>query len=176
MDDIRIDVYFRGEIAPGHSLTAVRERLKTLFKIDDARIDVLFFGRPVPIRRNLDADTARRYQQTLGQAGALVELRPAENAGSAGQPLAPAVPPPTAARAPAVPHPADGSTAATEWTLTPLGADLLNPEERAQAVAAVVPGDFQIEPAGVDLLHPQERRPWKVAAIDTSALDLDSTT
>ncbi len=176
MDDARIDVYFRGEIAPGHSLAAVRQSLKTLFKTDDARIDALFSGRPVAIRRNLDADTARRYQQTLGQAGALVELRTVENVGSSGQSLAPVVPPTGAARAPTSLQPAHGSDAATGWTLTPLGADLLNPEERAPAVVAAVSGDFQIEPAGADLLHPEERRPWVVAAIDTSALDLDSTT
>jgi hypothetical protein len=176
MDDTRIDVYFRGESAPGYSLAAVRQSLKTLFKTDDARIDALFSGRPVAIRRNLDANMARRYQQTLGQAGALVELRAAENAGSSSQPFAPAAPPTTAALAPTLLQPPHGSAAATGWTLTPVGADLLNPEERAPAVVAVVSRDFQIEPAGADLLRPEERRPSVVAAIDTSALGLDSTT
>jgi hypothetical protein len=178
MDETRMDVFFRGKVASGHRPADVKERLKALFKVDDERIDQLFSGRPVAIRRNLDVDAARRYQEALAKAGALVELRATDSADAASP--SQSVPPVSSSLPQPVAQPVQDATetaAATPgWTLTPVGADLLQPEERSAVTAAVVDiGALQIEPAGVELLKPEERKPVVVAAIDTSGLSLDST-
>ena len=72
--DVRYDLVFRGDIVLGHSLVDVKARMQQLFKIDAARVDGLFSGRPVPLKRDLDQETARKYQAVLNKAGAEVTL------------------------------------------------------------------------------------------------------
>lgn len=71
------DIVFRGDIILGHSLEEVKLRLQKLFKADAAKIDALFCGRPVPLKRNLDEATARKYKAVLQKAGAEVSIKPA---------------------------------------------------------------------------------------------------
>jgi hypothetical protein len=71
------DIVFRGDILPGHQLVEVKQRLAQLFKADEARINALFAGGAVPLKRNLDRAAAEKYQAVLRKAGADVQVSPA---------------------------------------------------------------------------------------------------
>lgn len=154
MSEPRYDVFFRGDIVPGQRLQEVRDRLRQLFRIDDARLSALFSGRPMAIRRDLGVDEAERYRAALREAGALVELRPLV--------------------APGVPAAAGSSVQATDdWSLAPVGADVLRPDERPAVVPVSVDiSGLEVAPPGVDVLRPEERRPVVVRNIDTQHLGL----
>lgn len=154
MSEPRYDVFFRGDIAPGQRLNEVRDRLRHLFQIDDARLNTLFSGRPMAIRRDLGVDEAERYRAALREAGALVELRPLN------------VP-----DVPAAAGPPAHSTG--DWSLAPVGSEVLRPEERIPVVPVSVDiGGLEVAPPGVDVLREDERRPVVVRTIDTTHLGL----
>ena len=85
-------VVFSGKVHDGFTVEQVRQNIAALFRTDDAtRLDQLFSGSPVVLKKGLDEDRARKYQQTLLKAGAVCELRQAG-----------AAPLPTPAAAPAL--------------------------------------------------------------------------
>ncbi|MFN3712610.1 MAG: hypothetical protein ACK4SX_03005 [Alcanivoracaceae bacterium] len=70
-------IVFHGNIHSGHSHEQVRERLGKLFRIEDSeRLDKLFSGNPVTIKKSLDEAGARKYLAALDKAGAVVEIDP----------------------------------------------------------------------------------------------------
>ncbi|MBI2800077.1 MAG: hypothetical protein HYX63_07280 [Gammaproteobacteria bacterium] len=76
------DVVFQGRIGAGRDPAEVRANLAQLFKIDAARIEGLFGGHRVVLKKGVDAAAGRNYQAALAKAGAETELAPQ-------QPLAP---------------------------------------------------------------------------------------
>jgi hypothetical protein len=154
MSEPRYDVFFRGDIVPGQSLNEVRDRLRQLFQIDEARLNALFSGRPMAIRRHLSAGDAERYRVALREAGALVELRPLDipvEPVSSDQPPSP-----------------DG-----DWSLAPVGTEVLRPEERIPVVPVDVDiSGLEVAPPGVEVLREDERRPVVARDIDTAHLRL----
>ena len=226
------DVYFRGDIAPGHKMGEVRQRLQALFKLDDERTAKLFLGRPLPIRRDLDKSSAEQYRATLLKAGALVELRSSDSGEvladntSAPQPhTAPQQEPqPLEPQAPQSPEPqapesnpeqtpasfeppddvsdifaqaresaeVEATAAETEiatetaaktttkittpdsdFSLAPVGADVLLPEEKVVVEAVEVDtSGLDVAPAGEDLLQDDEKRVLEDLDIDLSHLSV----
>ena len=153
MNEPRYDVFFRGDIAPGQRLHEVRDRLRQMFRIDDARLNTLFSGRPMAIRRDLGIDEAERYRAALREAGALVELRPL--------------------MVPDVPAAGPLAHATDDWSLAPVGAEVLRPEERIPVIPVSVDiSGLEVAPPGVDVLREDERRPVVVRNIDTTHLGL----
>ncbi|RYZ83522.1 MAG: hypothetical protein EOO68_32850, partial [Moraxellaceae bacterium] len=65
MSDQQFDIIFRGDIVFGHQLMDVKARLQQLFKADAAKVDALFSGRPVPLKRGLDIASAQKYKDAL---------------------------------------------------------------------------------------------------------------
>lgn len=154
MSEARFDIFFRGDIVPGRRLDEVRDRLREIFQIDDVRLNALFSGRPMVIRRDLAAADAEHYRATLHTAGALVELRPLHSAD-----------------APAIP----GKAAAPEasWSLAPVGADVLRPEERSQTTTRNFDlSGLDVAPVGADVLRPDERNKVAARNVDTAHLGL----
>lgn len=97
-------VVFAGRLCEGVAPEEARANLARLLRIDDAaRLDRLFSGKPVVIKKGLDATQARRYEQALRQAGVICELRRAAPAPAAAPPPAPAPAPVAAAAVPARP-------------------------------------------------------------------------
>lgn len=131
MSEQRYDLIFRGDIVLGQDLAQVKARLQQLFKADAARIDALFSGRPVTLKRDLDEESAKKYQQVLARAGAEVTLA------SAGE-LKAARP--------------------KGLTLAPVGALLLRPRERYQRPEIEVDiSALSLKPATGHLLEAAER-------------------
>jgi hypothetical protein len=165
MADELFNVVFRGEILPGHSLVDVKARFAQLFKMDAAKAEGFFGGKPLVLKANCDRATADKFKTVLEQAGALVEVRPAaaqQVAPQAAAPARPAVAPasaPTASPAGVSPAPASTATpaatpAATSapqdpWSLSAAGANLLRPNENK------APAPVEIDTSHLKIVKPK---------------------
>lgn len=76
MSDARYKIVFEGELMPGAALDSVKENLARLFKSDADKIDALFNGRPVALKRDLEDGEADKYLAALQRAGANVRKEP----------------------------------------------------------------------------------------------------
>lgn len=143
------DIIFRGDIVFGHQLADVKGNLQQLFKTDAAKIDALFTGRPVPLKRNLDEATANKYRDALLKAGAMVDVCPTDaSPAAANKAVARAAP--TARTAP--------DPANFRWTLAPLGSDLLPARERPVPAAPLLVdiSNLSLRPAEGNLIDTSE--------------------
>ena len=93
------DVYFRGALLPDAEPGQVRDRLGALFGLGPAEVDRLFGGNPVCVKRAVDVDTAAQLRGRFRDAGALVDIRPAEATAKPPAPAAATADPPVAAPA-----------------------------------------------------------------------------
>lgn len=83
MDGVRYSLLFEGKIAQGFTQAQVRENFSRLFKVDGERLERLFGGRPVFLKKDIDGDTLARFTRVLDRAGAIYTIDP---------PLSPAAP------------------------------------------------------------------------------------
>lgn len=74
MADAPYAVVFQGQCADGVDEATVRANLAKLFNADAARIEKMFGGRKVVIKKGLDAEAARKYKAVLSKAGAVVSI------------------------------------------------------------------------------------------------------
>ncbi|WP_342243985.1 DUF805 domain-containing protein [Pseudomonas sp. OTU5201] len=72
MTEARYKIVFDGEPMPGVALDTVKENLARLFKSDTSKIDSLFGGRSVALKRDLVEAEADKYLAALQRAGAKV--------------------------------------------------------------------------------------------------------
>jgi len=75
MSDDKFEVAFSGEIADGADLEQVKAKVGQMFKADAAKIAHLFSGKRVVIKKDIDQQTAAKYQAALNKAGALCEVK-----------------------------------------------------------------------------------------------------
>lgn len=68
------EIVFLGELVEGAQLERVKANLGKLFQADAARLELLFSGRRLVLKNNLDAETAEKYRATLLRAGARVQV------------------------------------------------------------------------------------------------------
>lgn len=156
------DVYFRGALLPDAEPGQVRERLGALFGLGPAEVDRLFGGNPVCVKRAVDVDTAAQLRGRFRDAGALVDIRPAE---AAAKPPAPAA------------ATADSPVAAPAGTGDDVGWTLAAPQTGSLADCArpVVPvplpdiSGLDLAQAGTNLANDATVPP---PAIDTSHLSV----
>ncbi|MGB1221819.1 MAG: hypothetical protein ACPG43_09785, partial [Alcanivoracaceae bacterium] len=70
-------IIFTGQVQDGHDREQVKQRFSQLFRINDpARLEKLFSGQPITLKKDLDGDSARKYQAAIIKAGALVAIEP----------------------------------------------------------------------------------------------------
>lgn len=183
------DVYFRGDIAPGHKMGEVRQRLQALFKLDDERTASLFSGRPLAIRRDLDKSSAEQYRATLLKAGALVELRSSVTGEVLGEVSAENTPTPQSPEPQssepqtpeAVPEQAPASFASPDdvsdifahaRASAEVESKVSETEIGTEAETAASDSDFSLAPVGADVLLPEEKVVVEAVEVDTSGLDV----
>jgi hypothetical protein len=70
MSEQRYDLSYRGLLCTGADPEEVRRRLSAIFKLNDAGLARLFTGKPVIVKRDVDADTAAQFERLFTQAGA----------------------------------------------------------------------------------------------------------
>ncbi|HEY0285650.1 MAG TPA: hypothetical protein VGC62_01330 [Pseudomonas sp.] len=68
------EIVFSGQLVCGAQLERVQANLAKLFQADAQRIALLFSGRRLVLKNNLDPASAEKYRSTLERAGALVEV------------------------------------------------------------------------------------------------------
>ena len=166
MSDQLFEVAFCGQISDGANLDEVKARVGKMFKTDDAKLEQLFSGKRIVIKKNIDQATAAKYQTALNRAGAECEVKPLGGA-------APAAP---AAAAAPVAAPAESNAAATPSSVEyetaydgevepppqtdPLG---ITGDEIEDLVASVAPIGSELQDAHAEPEEPQ---------IDTAGLDV----
>lgn len=157
----RFEVVFSGQLVAGAVLESVQANMARLFQADAQRIALLFSGRRMVIKNNLDAAGAEKYRLTLERAGARVEVL-AMQVEEVELAAAPAV----LSATPVVPE--LGVVASAGQAPGPL--QVLPRDEYMAAFADVEALDYGIAPLGVDL---QDAQPQAVApAVDLSQFSL----
>ena len=172
----RYEISFSGELAPGAKLEQVEANLTRLFQADAQRIAVLFSGRRIVIKQDLDHASVEKYRQAMARAGAIAEVRPmpveVEEIELAPPPSEDAVPAqqssaPAASPQPLKVAPRDEYMAA--FVIAPVGVDLQ--DARAPVQPPVVDlSQFSLAPVGSDM--GERRRASDAPVPDTSHLKL----
>jgi hypothetical protein len=184
MNDMNFDIIFLGQLQPGHTLAEVKRRLIELFKVDAAKIDVLFSGVAVPLKRNLDQAGAKKYQAVLARAGIKVQVRASKASAAAANADAENVR--SDRLAAQVKRRADRS--ATTTTSKPMSMSerlalaesppafvpVVNKKDPTSAAKAQVIAESGLTVAdlGADVLTASERRRVTPVSVDTSAMSL----
>lgn len=151
------EIVFRGETVPGADLERVKSNLAKLFQADEQRITLLFSGRRLVLKNNLDSDSAEKYRSTLERAGAVaevvemaVEIEEIEMTALPGEPM----PEPRSTASSVIPRDAYMAAfinvEAPDYPIAAVGSDLQ--DQRPAAVAPVF--DFtaiSVAPAGSDM-------------------------
>lgn len=180
----RYEITFSGELAPGAKLEHVEANLARLFQADAQRIALLFSGRRIVIKQDLDHAGVEKYRQAMARAGAIAEVRPMpveveeielalprEDAA----PTAPTRIPVATGHKPLKVAPRDEYMAAfvdveaPDFGVAPVGADLQDARPPAKPPAVDL-SQFSLAPAGSDL--GQRRRASDAPVPDTSHLKL----
>lgn len=87
MSEARYDVIFSGKLVEGAAVDQVKANVARLFKVEVAKVERLFSGSPVVIKKGVDEATAKRYLLALKKAGAICEAKRLQQ--SAAPPQAP---------------------------------------------------------------------------------------
>jgi hypothetical protein len=120
--ETRYNIVFHGELVSGADPEQVRRNLAQLFKMELERVEQLFAGKPVTLKKEADQATAMKMRAALKKAGAECEMKALDEDGS------PEAPPGQA--------PASGATAAPSATDRPSEAGKRSDDAQAAAPAA----------------------------------------
>ena len=162
----RYEIAFSAQLVPGAQLALVKANLAKLFQADEQRLALLFSGRRIVIKSNLDAAGAEKYRSTLERAGAVAEVACLDDdVEEIELAAAPAEPRPEVAPAPAYAVSAEAAERA------PAGRLQVKPRDEYMAAFAEVDApDFGIAPLGDDV---QDDKPDVPApALDLSQFSL----
>lgn len=166
MSEARFNVVFSGQLVAGADPSKVRSNLASAFRMDEAKVEALFSGKRVVLKKDADQATAMKFRAVMKQAGAQAEIeRVGEEAAPAAAtnssaPAAAATPAPAPAPAPvaqaATPAAVSGGSLETVGTIRTGGTGFS--------------GEFEVAPAGADIASEKKAPPPMVP--DVSHLDL----
>ena len=75
MSDELFEVAFCGEINDTADLDEVKAKFAKMFNADENKLTHLFSGKRIVIKKNIDAQTAAKYQTAIERVGAICELK-----------------------------------------------------------------------------------------------------
>jgi len=176
-------ILYAGQMIEGADPQRVRANIAKMFKIDISKVDALFTGRRVLLKRGLDAATVEKYRTAFSRAGAIaIIVGPDNEEVAAPVPVTAKPPAPTPASVPAPVQP-DRPAASVEVEPPPPTTEPGESATRLQLAEAgraapplvergtpKVPGDMSMAEAGAMLVD--EPRHVETPAIDTSHLTL----
>jgi hypothetical protein len=165
MSEQNYDIFFRGEVLEGFDLDTVKTQVGQLFKASPEKVEQLFSGKVIPLKKDLDKPTAAKFKQALEKAGAKIYIKLAAEAAPAYATTPTAVA--AAATAPKAPAPAIPAATVVEEDNTPL------PMAKA-SITHTAPTEFIILPPGSDVSRVDERQVVDAVKVDTSAIRLAS--
>jgi hypothetical protein len=183
------DIYFSGGLIKGSDPEKVKRKIGAMFKLEGERLERLFSGKPIPIKRGIDMDRAIKYRVAFRDAGGLVDIvptgepaptpkpspeeRPERRPPPQSQPAKP-VETLTLAEGPMEPppEPPHREIVAPDFSLSKEGFDLSDctPEVTAQPIPDI--SNLDLTKADSQLEEIEQPKPLH---IDTSALDLDTS-
>jgi hypothetical protein len=186
------NVYYAGQVLDGHDVETVRVNLAKLFNANDKTLEKLFSGDLQLLKRDCNADQAKKYKAAMERAGALPIIRtlsgsgednassvaPTDNKSSTPQTAAEKIAALASAPDETSYRDDDGNTAsaasrtATEETAA---ADNAAGQSASPATEPEDESGLNIAPAGADVLAEHERSQPVSANIDTSELSVDET-
>lgn len=179
MSEARFNVVFAGEVVAGADPAKVRENLAAAFKMDVSKVEALFSGKRVVVKKETDQATAMKFRAVMKQAGAVCDLeRIGEEAAAPAPAAAAPAPPPSAPAEPAVkpvvaeaPAPVKGGSLETVGTIRLGGTGFSGPFEVAATGAnladkregppPIVPdvSHFSVAPPGSDMGQKKDEKP-----------------
>jgi len=148
MSDARFNLVFNGELVAGASPDAVKQNLAKLFKLDPARVEAMFSGKPVVLKKDADQATAMKFRAVLRQAGAQVRMEPVGAVEEVS--AAPAPPAEPAAQEPAAPVTAPAQQAAAPATASAAAGDM-DMVGTIRTGGTGFSGEFDVAPPGTDI-------------------------
>jgi hypothetical protein len=170
MSDELFEVAFSGQINDDADLNEVKAKVGKMFNADESKLEQLFSGKRIIIKKNIDQQTASKYQAALERAGAKCEVisqspheAPAANSDTAPAPssVTAAPTPPVAPAPPAAPKaPVDYGDVTPPPQIDPLGIR----GDQIEGLSA------SIAPVGSELQD--EIKAVAAPAIDTSGLEV----
>ncbi|NWL78929.1 hypothetical protein DM872_18950 [Pseudomonas taiwanensis] len=184
----RYEIAFSGKLVPGAQLELVQANLAKLFQADAQRVAMLFSGRRVILKNNLDEASAEKYRSTLERAGALVEVISMEPEIEEVELAPPPEPEPQVQPAPVLSPVQAASTGrlkvvprdeymaafvgvdAPDFGIAPVGADLQDAKPQASAPRFDF-SSFSLAPVGSDM--GQQKKSPSGPPPDTSHLRLE---
>ncbi|MFT5504956.1 MAG: hypothetical protein ACI845_000687 [Gammaproteobacteria bacterium] len=75
MSEELFEVAFSGEILDGADIDSVKQKIGQMFKADGSKLEQLFSGKRIPVKRQVDFATADKYRVAFERAGAHCEIR-----------------------------------------------------------------------------------------------------
>lgn len=165
--DEKYRLIFRGELLDGQHRAVVKRRLSEALKLKDGQVEKLFSGQPVVVKRDVDRETAARYQTLFRKAGCQLRVKAESSAAGALLPVESASEPPTAAptqsenRGMSVNSTAAGDIAAPDFEVQT--AWFPPPEEPRTEIEAP---DFSVAAVGSVLAEKEETPVATVAEVD----------
>ncbi|MBP8203128.1 MAG: hypothetical protein KAX70_04320 [Pseudomonas sp.] len=161
------EIAFSAQLVPGAQLELVKANLARLFQADEQRVALLFSGRRIVIKSNVDAVAAEKYRSTLERAGAVAEITCLDDEIEEIELAPPPAAVPTSA--PAASPVADISSVVAGRS--PAGRLQVTPRDEYMAAFAEVDApDFGIAPLGADV---QDGKPQAAAPhVDLSQFSL----
>lgn len=201
MSDELYNIVFKGELVRSFDLPAVKKNIGQLFKMEGPKLESLFSGKTIILKRNLNFETATKYRVAIKKAGARVDLvvvesepRASSNDSESRAPAGTAKPLSqlqSGSKLESKPQP-KGNVGLQAQSKTSLGKAVfgertaaVSPDAALSGLAAgdsqkyVVKGQaqadtagFSLAPAGSDVLSKSERKEHTDVEIDTSALSV----
>lgn len=98
--DVPLQLVFRGECLDGYDPGVVRQAVARALRLDEARTERLFSGKPVVLRREVDALRADRHIARFATLGAVLRAEPSKPTSRRPEPLRSRGPATRTARAP----------------------------------------------------------------------------
>lgn len=169
MTQDKYDLVFKGQLVKGVELAVAKNNIASLFKINAAKVDAMFSGKPLVLKRGLDADAANKYRVAIKKAGALVDIvlvREAKVSGKATFAVPDSDTPVPEKPVGAIPGTIPGTSPSSSSPAT----GQRNPAPDASA--ATESAGLSLAPLGAEMLPATARQPDPVISVDTSALSL----
>ena len=166
----RFEVAFRGQLTEGATLAQAKANLAKLFQADENRLAILFSGKRVVIKSDIDHATAEKYRTLMARAGVVAEVLSLTPEIEEIELTAVPESPRYVAQAPEQ-KTLDSSTPDAAQAMRPeLTDDVVVRDEYMQAFVHVKAPNYGIAPVGVDL---QDAKPEVTPKpLDLSALSL----
>jgi hypothetical protein len=171
MSEERYNVVFTGEIIGSMDPAVAKQNFSDTFKVTGMRLDALFSGKPVVLKKNIDYRNGMKFRGQLKRIGMISSFNPLEQAEQAPTPSGGAVDPVATTNTAVTDTSVATSSAAPndDWSLAPVGSDMNQIKDTRPAVSVDV-SQISVAPVGVDILV--EKKPVIVLDVDTSKLSV----